>query len=162
MMMTGDCRGGRRVLQTMMRGKPGPELDAALDAQSTANCRNTAATVVGSPEQAALSKELAAMTGEAIDAERQDDVARCKAVGVRLDGFVAKHKIAAEPVLRHSAGAVSSIVTQCLAKNTDCAAARKTFEAQYRKIYVDLLSPDELDKGVDAMFDSSFPQCVGK
>lgn len=163
MMMAGDCAGGRKLLTGLMgNAKPGPELDAAIDAQSFSSCRKRAATAAGSPEFLARSTEIQALYTEAAAAEAAGDVERCRAVGAKAQAYAAKHDIASEPVLKNLLGAASSTVTRCLVKNTDCAAARKSFEAFYRKLYPELMTPAELDKQIGPMFESSHPECQGK
>jgi hypothetical protein len=163
MMMTGDCAGGRKLLTQMMgNAKSGADLEVALDAASIPSCRKRQATDPTSKQGQAMVSELNTLYTEAQSAKQANDVARCKKVGAKINGYVAKNNIGSEPSLRHIAHAASVFVTQCLAENQDCAAARANWEKKYRKLYPDLMTPDEYDQSLEKMFLASFPHCKGK
>ncbi len=163
LMMGGDCAGGRAHLRKLMGGAfTGSALEAALDAQSIAACRAKAATPLGSPAFEAKRDEVQALLQKALDAQAAGDVAQCRAVGAEIQAYAAKHNIATEPLLKQTLHGAHAAITDCLAKNLDCAAARKSFETKYRTLFPELMTPAEYDQQIGPMFESAFPQCKGK
>ncbi len=162
-MLTGDCAGGRRLLRAMMvPGRSGAALETAIDAESLPSCRKRATTKLTSKKGRAMLAAVQALYTEAQTAKEAGNPQRCRAVGAKIDAYVASHRVAGEPTFKNTAFAASTLVTQCLAEQLDCTAARANFVKKYQTLHPGLMSPDEYSKNLKPMFESTFPQCKGK
>jgi hypothetical protein len=55
---------------------------------------------------------------------------------------------------------VIAMTSECMAKNGDCATARKNFTAQYPKLYPQLVANGLDEAQRETMFKASFPNCA--
>jgi hypothetical protein len=157
-MLAGQCDVGRRRMRTLLAGTySAGELDAALDAVTLGSCAKSGAA--SARKKPAVSVEDArALFASAHEAAQAGDVTRCRTLGLEATRLAEP----GQPIeVSSQLGGAIAVTNDCLAKNGDCATARKNFVAQYPKLYPQLVAQGVDEAQRESMFASSYPHCKG-
>ena len=157
-MLAGQCELGRKRMRGLLVNQySAAELEPALNALTPAACQKSNASVPADPALAISVDDARKLVAAAHEAWKAGDVARCRSLGNEATRL-------ARPGLPQDVsvqlGSVIAMTSECMAKNGDCATARKNFTAQYPKLYPQLVANGLDEAQRETMFKASFPNCA--
>jgi serine/threonine protein kinase len=157
-MLAGQCEVGRKRLRGLIVNQySAAELESALNALTPAACQKPNASAPVAPVSAINADDARKLVAAAQEAWKAGDVARCRSLGNEATRL-------ARPGLPQDVSVhlsnVIAMTSECMAKNGDCATARKNFTAQYPKLYPQLVANGLDEAQRETMFKASFPNCA--